>query len=50
MDPEEFEVGVLKPEGTVIDARIFAKYTSLIRIRRDFIAEIVRSAEAVESR
>jgi hypothetical protein len=33
------------PDGTTVDAPAFPKHSSLIRIRKDFIPEIVRSAE-----
>ena len=33
------------PEGSTVDARDFAKHSSLIHIRKDFIPEIIKSAE-----
>ena len=36
---------LLRPDGDVVDTRKFANHTSLIRIRRDFIKEILKSAE-----
>lgn len=36
---------LLKPDGEVVDTRTFASHTSLIRIRTDFIKEILKSAE-----
>jgi hypothetical protein len=36
---------LVKPEGSTVDARDFAKHGSLIRIRKDFIPEIIKSAE-----
>lgn len=36
---------LLKPEGDVVDTRSFASHSSLIRIRTDFIQEILKSAE-----
>lgn len=36
---------LVKPEGSTVDARDFAKHSSLIRIRKDFIPEIIKSAE-----
>lgn len=36
---------LLKPDGEVVDTRTFASHTSLIRIRKDFIKEILKSAE-----
>lgn len=35
----------IRPEGSSVDARDFAKHSSLIRIRKDFIPEIIKSAE-----
>ena len=42
---DTIEGDLVKPEGTTVDARDFGKHTSLIRIRKDFIAEILKSAE-----
>ncbi|MEZ4399398.1 MAG: hypothetical protein R3B06_05240 [Kofleriaceae bacterium] len=42
---DTIEGDLIKPEGTAVDARDFAKHSSLIRIRKDFIAEILKSAE-----
>lgn len=36
---------LLKPDGEMVDTRSFASHTSLIRIRKDFIKEILKSAE-----
>jgi hypothetical protein len=36
---------LIKPDGVSIDTRTFASHTSLIRIRTDFIKEILKSAE-----
>jgi len=36
---------LIKPEGSTVDAREFAKHASLIRIRKNFIPEIIKSAE-----
>lgn len=36
---------LLRPDGDVVDTRKFANHTSLIRIRKDFIKEILKSAE-----
>lgn len=36
---------LIRPDGEGINVRDFANASSLIRIRRDFIAEIVKSAE-----
>jgi hypothetical protein len=45
MGDETIEAGVSKGEGERIDIIGFGKSASLIRIRRDFIAEIIKSAE-----
>jgi hypothetical protein len=42
---DTIEGDLIKPEGTTVDARDFAKHSSLIKIRKDFIAEILKSAE-----
>lgn len=42
---DTIEGDLIKPEGTTVDARDFAKHSSLIRIRKDFIQEIIKSAE-----
>ena len=39
------EGDLIRPEGTTVDARDFAKHSSLIRIRTNFIPEIIKSAE-----
>ncbi len=36
---------LVKPEGEFVNTRNFAEHTSLIRVRQDFIKEIVKSAE-----
>ena len=36
---------LVKPEGEFMNTRNFATHTSLIRVRQDFIKEIVKSAE-----
>lgn len=36
---------LVKPDGEMIDTRNFASHSSLIRIRKDFIKEILKSAE-----
>lgn len=36
---------LVKPDGEFVDTRKFADHTSLIRVRQDFIKEIVKSAE-----
>ena len=42
---DTIEGDLVKPEGSTIDATQFAKHSSLIRIRKDFISEIIKSAE-----
>jgi hypothetical protein len=42
---DTIEGDLIKPEGSVVDARDFAKHSSLIRIRTNFIQEIIKSAE-----
>ena len=42
---DTIEGDLVRPEGTTVDARDFAKHSSLIRIRKDFIPEIIKSAE-----
>jgi len=36
---------LVKPDGEFVDARKFATHASLIKVRRDFIREILKSAE-----
>ncbi|HVV88625.1 MAG TPA: hypothetical protein VHE35_36525 [Kofleriaceae bacterium] len=36
---------IVRPEGTTVDARDFSKHASLIRIRKEFIDAILKSAE-----
>lgn len=42
---DTIEGDLVKPEGTDLNARDFAKHSSLIKIRKDFIPEIIKSAE-----
>ncbi|MCX5741760.1 MAG: hypothetical protein NT062_04575 [Proteobacteria bacterium] len=42
---DSIEGDLVKPDGVGVDARDFAKHSSLIRIRKDFIPEIIKSAE-----
>lgn len=42
---DTIEGDLVRPDGSVVDARDFAKHASLIRIRKDFIPEIIKSAE-----
>jgi len=42
---DTIEGDLVKPEGTDLNARDYAKHSSLIRIRKDLIPEIIKSAE-----
>jgi hypothetical protein len=42
---DTIEGDLIKPEGSTVDARDFAKHASLIRIRTTFLPEIIKSAE-----
>ena len=42
---DTIEGDLVKPEGSTVDARDFAKHSSLINIRTNFIPEIIKSAE-----
>jgi len=42
---DTIEGDLIKPEGSTVQAETFAKHSSLIRIRKDFIPEIIKSAE-----
>ena len=42
---DTLEGSLIKPDGTSVDVRDFGQHDSLIRIRKDFIAEILKSAE-----
>ena len=42
---DTIEGDLIRPEGTTVDARDFSKHTSLIRIRKEFIDAILKSAE-----
>lgn len=42
---DEIDGDLVKPDGEFLDTRKFASHTSLIRIRKDFIKEILKSAE-----
>ena len=42
---DTIEGDLIKPEGSTVDARDFAKHSSLITIRKDFIPEIIKSAQ-----
>jgi hypothetical protein len=42
---DTIEGDLVKPEGSTVDARDFAKHSSLITIRKNFIPEIIKSAQ-----
>lgn len=42
---DDIDGELVKPDGEFIDPRKFASYKTLIRIRQDFIKEIIKSAE-----
>jgi len=42
---DTIEGDLVKPEGSDLNVRDFAKHSSLIKIRKDFIPEIIKSAE-----
>ena len=42
---DTIEGALVKPEGSTVDARDFAKHSSLIKIRTTFLPEILKSAE-----
>jgi hypothetical protein len=42
---DTIEGDLIRPEGTTVDARDFSKHASLIRIRKEFIDAILKSAE-----
>jgi hypothetical protein len=42
---DDIDGELIKPDGDFVDTRKFANHTSLIRIRKDFIKEILKSAE-----
>jgi hypothetical protein len=48
LGPEEVEGGVLVPDGQVLAAPLFTSAGSLIRLRRDFVPEILASAGEVD--
>jgi len=48
MGGESVEGDVIKPTGEGIDVRRFATLGSLIHIRKDFITEILKSAEDID--
>ena len=42
---DDIDGELVKPDGEFVDPRKFASHTNLIRIRKDFIDEILKSAE-----
>ena len=42
---DTIEGDLIKPDGEDVGARDITQFSSLIRIRRDFIAEIIKAAE-----
>jgi hypothetical protein len=42
---DQIDGDMIRPEGSIVDTRGFAKRTSLIRIRTDFVREILKTAE-----
>ena len=42
---DTIEGDLIKPEGEAVDARDITAFSSLIRIRREFIQEIIKAAE-----
>jgi hypothetical protein len=42
---DTIEGDLIKPEGSTVDAIDFGAFSSLIRIRKEFIAEIIKAAE-----
>ena len=42
---DEIDGELVKPDGDFLDTRKFASHTSLIRLRTNFIKEILKSAE-----
>jgi hypothetical protein len=44
---DDIEGEIIKPDGDDLTARKFADHASLIRVRTDFIREIVKAAEDI---
>jgi cytochrome oxidase Cu insertion factor (SCO1/SenC/PrrC family) len=44
---DNIEGELIKPDGEMVNSRKFAEHTSLIRVRQDFIKEIVKSADNI---
>ena len=48
MTGETIERDQIRPDGEEVRARWFAQFGSMIRIRQDFIGEILKSAQDVD--
>lgn len=46
-DDDTVEGDLVRPDGEFIDTRKGAKHSSLIKIRQDFIPEMIKSAEDI---
>ena len=46
-EDDNIEGSFVRPEGEYLDARRRARYSSLIRVRKDFIPEMLKSAEDI---
>jgi hypothetical protein len=44
---DDIEGEIVKPDGDDLNARKFGDHSSLIRVRQDFIREIVKAAEDI---
>jgi hypothetical protein len=44
-DDDLVEGGLENPDGTIVGTRLPAKHTSLIKLRNDFVPELIKSAE-----
>jgi hypothetical protein len=48
MGGEEVEGGVQAPTGSAVNVRDYIKFNSLIRVRTDFIVEILKTTEDLD--
>lgn len=46
-DDDTVEGDLVRPDGEFVDSRRTAKHSSLIKIREDFIPEMLKSVEAI---
>lgn len=46
-DDDLVEGDLVRPDGDLVDSRGKAKHSSLIKIRRDFVQEMVKSVESI---